>query len=84
VAWLSRYSQYLQNHQNQSLRFAARRTYSWDRLQITCRQVEVIESIVSWLNQGLITPDIGLSMSPSSEVEPHEIDDEVLDTIEWF
>lgn len=34
----------------------ARRTCSWDRLRITCENIERVECMGSWLREGLITP----------------------------
>lgn len=34
----------------------ARRTASWDRLWITCQNLEKVECIGNWLREGLIIP----------------------------
>jgi hypothetical protein len=46
----------------------ARRTASWDRLSLTCQNLEKLECIGSWLREGLIVPSneggLGLICSP--------------------
>ena len=66
----------------------ARRTYRYDRLRLSCANIEKIECIGSWLHQGLITP---LSRSGGGfQLEPGENEaiqgwtDEVIDEITWF
>jgi hypothetical protein len=52
----------------------ARRTASWDRLSMSCQNLEKVECIGSWLREGLIVPSVegglGLICSP----EPVDID----------
>ena len=47
----------------------ARRTCRYDRLRLTCANIEKIECIGSWLHQGLITPSsgsgLGFPLDPS-------------------
>lgn len=66
----------------------ARRTCSWDRSQLTCSNIQMIECIGSWLREGHISVDrengIGLSMEALPEDELGEIDDETIDQIEWI
>ncbi|PCD21979.1 hypothetical protein AU210_015782 [Fusarium oxysporum f. sp. radicis-cucumerinum] len=46
----------------------ARRTASWDRLRITCKNLEKVECIGNWLREGLIVPSgeggLGLVCNP--------------------
>ena len=48
----------------------ARRTASWDRLRITCRNLEKVECIGNWLREGLIVPSgeggMGLICEPTT------------------
>jgi hypothetical protein len=48
----------------------ARRTASWDRLRMSCQNLEKVECIGSWLREGLIVPSseggLGLVCSPES------------------
>jgi hypothetical protein len=48
----------------------ARRTASWDRLRMSCQNLEKVECIGSWLREGLIVPSseggLGLVCAPES------------------
>ena len=66
----------------------ARRTCRWDRLRLTCANIEKIECIGSWLHQGLITPasgqGLGFQLKPDEDEVIQGFTDEVIDEIEWF
>ena len=53
----------------------ARRTASWDRLRMSCKSLEKVECIGSWLREGLIVPsaDNGLGLACGLEPMDHEI-----------
>lgn len=65
-----------------------RRTCSWDRLSLSCHNVQRIESIGSWIREGHIRPlhlnGMGLPMEPAMEADVEGLDDEVVDEIEWI
>jgi len=66
----------------------ARRTCSWDRLSLSCLNIQRIESIGSWIREGHIRPSnlngMGLPMGPAMEGDVEGLDDEVVDEIEWI
>ena len=45
----------------------ARRTCSWDRLRLKPQKIEMIESLGSWLREGLIKPNCLNTMDLSTE-----------------
>ena len=47
----------------------ARRTCSWDRLRLKPQKIEMIESLGSWLREGLIKPNCLNTMDLSTEAE---------------
>ena len=63
------------------------RTCSWDRLSLSCMNIERIEYMSSWPREGHIRPlhlnGMGLPMEPVAEDEIEPIDDEDGDIIEW-
>lgn len=65
-----------------------RRTYSWDRLSLSCHNVQRIESIGSWIREGHIRPlhlnRMGLPIEPAMEADMEGLDNEVVDEIEWI
>jgi hypothetical protein len=64
----------------------ARRTCQWDRLRITCENIEIIECLGNWLKQGLVIPLFaggrGLFVSPPLEIDIDSEDDEIAASIE--
>lgn len=66
----------------------SRRTCSWDRLSLSCLNIERIESIGSWIKEGHIRPyhlnGMGLPMGAMAEDDDDELEDEVLDEIQWL
>jgi hypothetical protein len=64
----------------------ARRTCSWDRLSITCENLEIIECLGNWLKQGLVIPlsagGMGLFVSPPPEIDIERRDNEIVASIE--
>lgn len=66
----------------------ARRTCTYDRLRLSCTNIEKIECIGSWLHQGLITPSsrsgLGFQLEPEDDETIQEFTDEVIDDIRWF
>jgi hypothetical protein len=65
----------------------SRRTCSWDRLRLSCLNIQRIECIGSWIREGHIRLSnlngMGLAMEAIVADEDDELDDEVLDDIEW-
>ena len=63
----------------------ARRTCSWDRLRLRPRKIEIIESLGSWIREGLIKPThlngLGLPVEPEGvdedEAEGNTSDDDI-------
>jgi hypothetical protein len=66
----------------------SRRTCSWDRLSLSCHNIQRIECIGSWIREGHIKPSklsgMGLPMEASVMDEDDDIDDRILDAIEWI
>ena len=66
----------------------ARRTCRYDRLRLSCTNIEKIECIGSWLYQGLITPSsrsgLGFQLEPDNDEAIQDFTDEVIDEIPWF
>lgn len=66
----------------------ARRTCRYDRLRLSCANIEKIECIGSWLHQGLITPSSrsgrGFQLEPGENEAIQGWTDEVIDEITWF
>jgi len=64
----------------------SRRTCSWDRLRLSCLNIQRIESIGNWIREGHIRPShlngMGLPMGPAVEVNMEGLDDEAVDEIE--
>jgi hypothetical protein len=64
----------------------ARRTTSWDRLRITCQNLQKVECIGNWLREGLIIPSseggLGLVCDPEANDEDMDVDPAVLDESE--
>ncbi len=64
----------------------ARRTASWDRLRITCQNLEKVECIGNWLREGLIIPSseggLGLVCDPRLDDDNMDIDPVVQDDSE--
>jgi hypothetical protein len=64
----------------------ARRTCSWDRLRLTCKNIEIVECIGNWLKAGLIRPTsangMGLPCNPDENEVIPGISDEVVVEIE--
>lgn len=64
----------------------ARRTASWDRLRMTCQNLEKVECIGNWLREGLIVPSsdggLGLARDPSPQEEDTVVDPALLDDSE--
>lgn len=54
----------------------SRRTCRWDRLSLTCKNIEVIESVGSWTREKLITP---LSIESSGLTVDDEVIQELID-----
>jgi hypothetical protein len=65
----------------------SRRTCSWDRLRLSCLNIQRIECIGSWIREGHIRLSnlngMGLAMEAMVADEDEELDDEVLEDIEW-
>lgn len=65
----------------------ARRSCSWDRLRLSCGNIERIECIGSWLREGHIRPlnlnGMGMPMEPEAEDDLEEIGDEDMDLVNW-
>ncbi|KAF1730630.1 putative AC9 transposase [Beauveria bassiana] len=65
----------------------SRRTCSWDRLSLSCHNIQRIECIGSWIREGHIKPSklsgMGLPMEASVMDEDDDIDGQILDAIEW-
>jgi hypothetical protein len=61
----------------------ARRTASWDRLRLSCANIERVECIGNWLREGLIVPSyrsgMGLVCIPGEDLDAMNADTEVLD-----
>jgi hypothetical protein len=61
----------------------ARRTASWDRLKMTCQNLEKVECIGNWLREGLILPHgeggLGLPRDVTPEKEDLVVDPALLD-----
>lgn len=70
----------------------SRRTCSWDRLSLSCHNIQRIECIGSWIREGhvwLSKPNgLGLSMEAVLMEEDDELEDEsegeILDEIGWI
>jgi hypothetical protein len=66
----------------------ARRTCTWDRLRLSCANIEKIECIGSWLHQGLITPSsesgMGFPLEPDDDEAIQGFTDEIIEEIRWF
>jgi hypothetical protein len=66
----------------------ARRTCSWDRLSLTCANIERIECMGSWYREGHIRPftdnGMGLPMEPVADDEVGSIDDDDIDQVQWL
>jgi len=66
----------------------SRRTCSWDRLSLSCHNIQRIECIGSWIREGHVRLSkhngMGLPMEAVVMEEDDEIDDEILDEIEWI
>lgn len=64
----------------------SRRTCSWDRLRLSCLNIQRIECIGSWIREGHIRLSnlngMGLAMEAMVADEDEELEDEVLDDIE--
>ena len=60
----------------------ARRTCSWDRLRLRPQKIEIIESLGSWIREGLIKPThlngLGLSIEPEG-VDEDEAEEDTSD-----
>ncbi|EXA29442.1 hypothetical protein FOVG_19081 [Fusarium oxysporum f. sp. pisi HDV247] len=65
-----------------------RRTCSWDRLRITCKNIEMIECTGNWLCQGLIRPlhenGMGLIGIPRPEGGSQDVDDDSGHYFDWY
>jgi hypothetical protein len=65
----------------------ARRTASWDRLRITCENIEKVECIGNWIREEHIIPSskggMGLVCQPHIEESDTDMDPTLLDEIEW-
>jgi hypothetical protein len=65
-----------------------RRTCSWDRSRLTCLNIQKIECVGNWLREGHIHPNstsgMGLSMETIADNEEAEIDDKIVDEIDWI
>ncbi|KID86969.1 Ribonuclease H-like protein, partial [Metarhizium majus ARSEF 297] len=66
----------------------SRRTCSWDRLSLSCHNIQRIECIGSWIREGHVRLSkhngMGLPMEAAVMEEDDELDDEILDEIEWI
>jgi hypothetical protein len=66
----------------------SRRTCSWDRLSLSCYNIQRIECIGSWIRDGYIQLSslggMGLSIEAIAVDEDSELGDEVMDDIEWI
>jgi hAT family protein len=64
----------------------ARRTASWDRLRITCQNLQKVECIGNWLREGLIIPSseggLGLVCDPGPDEDDMDIDPALQDKSE--
>jgi hypothetical protein len=64
----------------------ASRTCSWDRLQLTCKNIEIVECMGNWLRAGLIWPisanGLGLPCNPDENDIIQGVLDEVIGEIE--
>jgi len=65
-----------------------RRTCRYDRLRLSCTNIEKIECIGSWLHQGLITSSSGsriaFPLEPDDNEAIQDLTDEVINEIPWF
>lgn len=65
-----------------------RRTCSWDRLRLSCLNIQKIESIGNWIREGHIRPlhlnGMGLPMGPAVEGDVDELDNEAMDETEYI
>lgn len=65
-----------------------RRTCSWDRLSLSCFNIQRIESIGNWIREGHIRPlhlnGMGLPMGPAVEGDVEELDNEAMDEFEYI
>jgi len=52
----------------------ARRTASWDRLRITCQNLQKVERIGNWLREGLIIPSSEGGLGLVCDLGPEEDD----------
>ncbi|CEJ82400.1 hypothetical protein VHEMI02466 [[Torrubiella] hemipterigena] len=66
----------------------SRRTCSWDRLSLSCLNIQRIECIGSWIREGHIRLSklngMGLPMEDAAEDEDDELQGEILDEIGWI
>lgn len=70
----------------------SRRTYSWDRLSLSCHNIQRIECIGSWIQEGHVRLSkhngLGLPMEAVLMEEDDELEDEsegeILDEIRWI
>lgn len=66
----------------------SRRTCSWDRLSLSCLNIQRIECIGSWIREGHIRLSklngMGLPMEEAVGDEDDELHGEILDEIEWI
>jgi hypothetical protein len=67
----------------------SRRTCSWDRLSLSCLNIQRIECIGSWIREGHIRLShlngMGLPMEAMAvDSDDEGLDDEVLDDLEWI
>jgi hypothetical protein len=64
----------------------ARRTASWDRLRMSCQNLEKVECIGNWLREGLIVPcsdgGLGLPRDVTPEEDDTAVDPALLDDSE--
>jgi hypothetical protein len=66
----------------------SRRTCSWDRLSLSCHNIQRIECIGSWIREGHIqlssSGGMGLPMEAMAVDEDGGLGDEIIDDIEWM
>lgn len=65
----------------------SRRTCSWDRLKLSCQNIERIECIGSWIREGHIRLSkdngMGLPMDEITTIDDEFTDDILLDDLQW-
>lgn len=66
----------------------SRRTCSWDRLSLSCLNIQRIECIGSWIREGHIRLSnlngMGLPMEATAMDEDEELDDEIVNEVQWI